>query len=135
MESFHSNTAVISTSANSVPDGQPMSVEVTLNEGWEAAEPPKPNGYEGYLGMTLENWSENDGLRGSFKKRVVSKVHSLGPAHKAHIASTQTSLYRMGDVVLPIRVAIIQSIPACEARADCSRNKPPLSVRSIQRAL
>ncbi len=82
-------------------DGQAMSVEVTLNEGWQAAESPKPDGYEGYLGMTLENWSDDDGLRGSFKKPVITKVHSLGPAHKAHISSTQTSLYRMGDVVLP----------------------------------
>ncbi len=89
-----------------VREGQEMSVEVTLNEGWQAAEPPKPDGYEGYLGMTLESWSEDDGLRGSFKKPVITKVHSLGPAHKAHIASTQTSLYRMGDVVVPYFIDI-----------------------------
>ncbi len=84
-----------------IREGQAKSIEVTLNEGWQATEPPKPDGYKGYLGMTLENWSEDDGLRGSFKKPVITKVHSLGPAHKAHISSTQTSVYRMGDVVFP----------------------------------
>ncbi len=87
-------------------EGKPMSVDVTLNEGWKAAEPPKADHYEGYLGMTLENWAEDDGLRGSFKKPVITKVHSLGPAHKAHIASTQKSLYKMGDIVLPYLIDV-----------------------------
>ncbi len=84
-----------------IREGNPVSIEVTLSEGWKAIEQPKADSYEGFLGMTLENWSEDDGMRGQFKRPVITKVHSLGPAHKAHIASTQKSLVRMGDTFLP----------------------------------
>ena len=84
-----------------IRQGDLLSIDVTLSEGWKAIEQPAADSYEGYLGMTLENWSDDDGLRGQFKTPVITKVHSLGPAHKAHIASTQKSVVRMGDTFMP----------------------------------
>ena len=81
--------------------GKLETVEITLGEGWKADEVPAPDTYEGYLGMTLEMWSDADDMRGRFKRPVITKVHSLGPAHKAHIASSQKTLYISGAFVVP----------------------------------
>ena len=81
--------------------GKIESVEITLGEGWKANEIPGADDYDGYLGMTLEMWANEDGDRGQFKRPVITKVHSLGPAHKAHIASSQKTIYIRGPFVVP----------------------------------
>ena len=86
---------------NLIRNGEHQDVEIVLDEGWKAGDLPQPDNYEGYLGMTLEMWSEEDGPRGQFKQPVITQVHSLGPAHKAHIASSQKSVYFNGPFVVP----------------------------------
>ena len=81
--------------------GEPMEVEIALGEGWQGDSDPAPDNYEGFLGLTLEMWGDADGDRGQFKKPVITKVHSLGPAHRAHIASSQRSVVVNGPYVIP----------------------------------
>ncbi len=82
-------------------DGESRQVEIVLGEGWQANDLPAPDSYEGYLGMTLEMWEGEEGDRGQFTKPVITRVHSLGPAHKAHVASTQKSLLFNRGFVVP----------------------------------
>ena len=81
--------------------GEPMEVEVVLGEGWQGDSVPAPDNYDGFLGMTLEMWGEAEGDRGQFKQPVITKVHSLGPAHRAHVASSQRSVVVNGPYVIP----------------------------------
>ena len=81
--------------------GEPMEVEIVLGEGWQGDSDPAPDNYDGFLGLTLEMWGDADGDRGQFKKPVITKVHSLGPAHRAHIASSQRSVVVNGPYVIP----------------------------------
>ncbi len=81
--------------------GEPMEVEIVLGEGWQGDSDPAPDNYDGFLGLTLEMWGDADGDRGQFKKPVITKVHSLGPAHRAHIASSQRSVVINGPYVIP----------------------------------
>jgi len=84
-----------------IRDGEQHSVEITLGEGWQADAVPQPDSYEGYLGMTLEMWDAEEGDRAQFKRPVITKVHSMGPAHKAHISSSQKSVVINGPYVVP----------------------------------
>jgi len=84
-----------------IRDGEQKTVDITLGEGWKADAVPKPDKYEGYLGMTLEMWDAEEGDRAMFKRPVITKVHSMGPAHKAHIASSQKSIVINGPYVIP----------------------------------
>ena len=43
-----------------------------------------------------------------FKKPVITKVHSLGPAHKAYIASSQKTAYMRGPFVVPFILDVKQ---------------------------
>ena len=88
-------------SLNLIRDGELQTVEITLGEGWKADETPAPDIYDGYLGMTLEMWGEEEDDRGKFKKPVITKVHSLGPAHKAYISSSQKTAYMRGPFMVP----------------------------------
>ena len=81
--------------------GQRQSVEIVLGEGWQADAQPVPDKYEGYLGMTVEMWHDKDGDHGKFKRPVITKVHSLGPAHKARVASSQNSIAMNGPFMVP----------------------------------
>jgi len=81
--------------------GRQQSVEIVLGEGWQADSEPMPDNYEGYLGMTVEMWNDEDGDRAQFKRPVITKVHSLGPAHKARISSSQNSVAMNGPFVVP----------------------------------
>ncbi len=81
--------------------GRQQSVEIVLGEGWQADAEPMPDKYEGYLGMTVEMWGDKDGDWGQFKRPVITKVHSLGPAHKARVASSQKSIAMNGPFVVP----------------------------------
>lgn len=82
-------------------DGNQQRVEIVLGEGWQADSVPDPDNYDGYLGMTLEMWDSAEGDRAQFKKPVITKVHSLGPAHRAHISSSQKSVVISGPYVIP----------------------------------
>jgi len=84
-----------------IRDGEQHSVEITLGEGWQADAVPQPDKYDGYLGMTLEMWDAEEGDRAQFKRPVITKVHSMGPAHKAHISSSQKSVVINGPFVVP----------------------------------
>jgi serine protease Do len=84
-----------------IRDGEQHSVDITLGEGWQADAAPQPDKYDGYLGMTLEMWDAEEGDRAQFKRPVITKVHSLGPAHKAHISSSQKSIMINGPYVVP----------------------------------
>jgi serine protease Do len=82
-------------------EGEQHEVEIVLGEGWQGDKVPDPDHYDGYLGMTLEMWGDADGDRGKFKRPVITRVHSLGPAHRAHIASSQRSVVINGPYVIP----------------------------------
>jgi serine protease Do len=84
-----------------IRDGKQHSVDITLGEGWQADAVPQPDEYEGYLGMTLEMWDAEEGDRAQFKRPVITKVHSMGPAHKARISSSQKSVIVNGPYVVP----------------------------------
>ena len=81
--------------------GEQHEVEIVLGEGWQGGSAPSADVYEGYLGMTLEMWDGKDGDYGQFKRPVITKVHSLGPAHKARISSSQSSIAMNGPFVIP----------------------------------
>jgi S1-C subfamily serine protease len=81
--------------------GEQQQVEIVLGEGWKGDSVPSPDNYEGYLGMTVEMWDAAEGDRGQFKRPVITKVHSLGPAHRAHISSSQKSIVINGPYVIP----------------------------------
>ncbi len=81
--------------------GEQQQVDITLGEGWQADAVPEPDKYDGYLGMTLEMWEAKEGDRAKFKRPVITKVHSMGPAHKAHISSSQKSITIRGPYVIP----------------------------------
>lgn len=84
-----------------IREGKPVTVEVTLDEGWKEGKAREPEYYAGHLGMTVEMWHHEDGERGQFTQPVIAKVQSLGPAHKAHISSSQKTLGRRGPFVFP----------------------------------
>ena len=81
--------------------GEVVDIEIVLGEGWQKDSIPNPDNYEGVLGMTLEMWGDKDGDQGLFKRPVITKVHSLGPAHKARISSSQSSIAMNGPFVIP----------------------------------
>jgi S1-C subfamily serine protease len=84
-----------------IRNGEFHNVDITLGEGWQADPVPEPDSYDGYLGMTLEMWDAKEGDHAQFKRPVITKVHSLGPAHKAQISSTQKSIIVKGPYVMP----------------------------------
>ena len=84
-----------------IRDGSSMVVPITLSEGWQEKDTPSAEYFAGYLGMGLEMWADKKGLERQFTTPVITKVHSLGPAHKAHIASSQRSIAVRGPYVTP----------------------------------
>lgn len=93
-------------SFNLVRSGETLEVAVTLEEGWKNEETPGPDYYLGHLGIDLEKWDEDDGSRGRFDSPVITQVHSLGPAHIAHITSSQKTIARNGPLVIPIQLNV-----------------------------
>ncbi len=81
--------------------GEQRRVEIVLGEGWSANAVPTADQYDGYLGMTLEMWTDKDDDRNRFKQPVITRVHSMGPAHRAHIASTQKTVFVNGGFAIP----------------------------------
>ena len=89
-----------------IRDGLPITIPITLVEGWEAKDAPSAEYFDGYLGMGLEMWGEKEGQEGNVKTPIITKVHSLGPAHKAQIASSQRSVAVRGPYVMPYVVDV-----------------------------
>jgi S1-C subfamily serine protease len=87
-------------------DGKSQSVEITLAEGWKAEEEAAPEYYQGHLGMTLEMWTDKDSERGSFDHPVIAKVQSMGPAHKAHISSSQKNIGFRGPFMVSFQLDV-----------------------------
>lgn len=86
--------------------GETQTVAITLEEGWKADEEQVAEYYEGHLGMTLEMWTDTEADRGSFESPVIAKVQSLGPAHKAHIASSQKNVGFRGPFVVSFQLDV-----------------------------
>ena len=84
-----------------IRDGASLVVPITLSEGWKKKDTPSAEYFAGYLGLGLEMWSDRKGVQGRFTTPVITKVHSLGPAHKAHIASSQRSIAIRGPYATP----------------------------------
>lgn len=80
-----------------VRNGALDNVEVTLAQGVEEDEhSSEPDTYDGLLGMQLSMWDEDSGEKSSFKQPVITRVHSMGPAHRARIISSQHSAAMLG---------------------------------------
>lgn len=81
--------------------GAKVMVPITLGQGWQEKDTPSAEYFDGYLGMDLEMWDTKEGVESGVKTPVITKVHSLGPAHKAQIASSQRSIVARGPYVMP----------------------------------
>lgn len=86
--------------------GETRTVAITLEEGWKADEEQVAEYYEGHLGMTLEMWTDEEDTRGTFETPVIAKVQSLGPAHKAHISSSQKNVGFRGPFVISFQLDV-----------------------------
>ena len=89
-------------------EAKPIQVSITLANGWQASQPKQAEYYNGYLGMTLEMWLDKGDERSQVKSPVITQVHSLGPAHKAQIASSQRAVAVKG----PMWVAFMLDVKA-----------------------
>jgi S1-C subfamily serine protease len=86
--------------------GEIASTEITLVEARESGESRDAEQYEGYLGMTLEMWVDESAEQGRFENPVITKVQSLGPAHKARIASSQRNLRLRGPFAIAYQMDV-----------------------------
>ena len=89
-----------------VRGGEHAAVDITLVEGWQAEESRSADFFEGLLGMTVEMWDRQAGERGRFKTPVITKVQSLGPAHLAHISSSQKTVAFNGGFLMPYQLDV-----------------------------
>ncbi len=87
-------------------NGESHTIDIILDEGWKAEEEQVAEYYEGHLGMTLEMWTDEDSERGAFESPVITKVQSLGPAHKAHIASSQKNVGFRGPFMVSFQLDV-----------------------------
>lgn len=87
-------------------DGALHMVQIVLEEGWNAEPTQTADYFSGYLGMELENWSHGDIERGRSETPVITKVHSLGPAHRAQISSSQRSVRANGPFLFPYQLDV-----------------------------
>ncbi|MEM7405442.1 MAG: trypsin-like peptidase domain-containing protein, partial [Pseudomonadota bacterium] len=83
-----------------VREGQRLTLALQLTEGGERQREPQAEYFDGLLGMNVEMWSQHDDERGQFDRPVITRVHSLGPAHRAQIASSQKNVTNYGPYVL-----------------------------------
>jgi len=89
-----------------IRDGKPENVAVTLAQGWKRDEKQVPEYYDGHLGMSLEMWTEGDEDRGTYEHPVITKVQSLGPAHRAHVASSQRGIGFRGPFMVSFQLDV-----------------------------
>ncbi len=97
--------------------GEVMAVDVALDEGWKSDDSPQADYYEGYLGMKLEMWAERPGELGQFKSPVIAQVHSLGPAHRGRIASSQRTAGFAGTLLVPYQLDV-KTVTGAVLRGD-----------------
>jgi hypothetical protein len=89
-----------------VRGGEFLMVEVTTAEGRDDPESHNADYYVGHLGLTLEMWGEDDPVRGRYDAPVITLVHGLGPAHLAHVSSSQKTLARNGPMIMPVQLDV-----------------------------
>ena len=90
-----------------IRDGKVANVAVNLTNGWNQAETDhKAEEYKGLLGMKVEMWTEQDGFRGQYSSPVITKIHSMGPAHRGFIVSSQSSVAMRGPIVTPVQLSV-----------------------------
>ena len=89
-----------------IRDGDHVNVDIMLTEGWETKDPPSADYYVGHLGLSVEMWDTENDLRGQYDTPVITKVHSLGPAHLAYVTSSQKTIARNGPLMLPIQLEV-----------------------------
>ena len=89
-----------------VREGVTHIVDVVLEDGWDDQAPQTPDYFSGYLGMELENWSNGNPERGLFDTPVITKIHSLGPAHRAQISSSQRGVGAKGPFLFPYQLDV-----------------------------
>jgi len=91
-----------------IRDGEPEVISVTLGDGWVKFQKPedKAQDYTGLLGMSVENWSSDEGERGQFKNPVITKVYSLGPAHLGFITSSQSTAGMFGRNMVSLQISV-----------------------------
>ncbi|MDX1431016.1 MAG: trypsin-like peptidase domain-containing protein [Gammaproteobacteria bacterium] len=82
-----------------VRNGKPRTVSITLADSWRSTDGPRAEWYDGFLGMTLEMWNDQSTAPALFVSPVITKVQGMGPAHRAHIASSQRALVQRGPFV------------------------------------
>jgi S1-C subfamily serine protease len=87
-------------------NGESHTIDIVLDEGWKAGEEQVAEYYDGHLGMTLEMWTDTESERGVFETPVITKVQSLGPAHKAHIASSQKNVGFRGPFMVSFQLDV-----------------------------
>ena len=85
--------------------GQLVEIEIELADGWQSADLPKAEYYDGYLGLSLEMWDdESHGTQ--FESPVITQVKSLSPSHLAHIKSSQKTILGNGSVEIPVQLSV-----------------------------
>ncbi len=89
-----------------IRQGESTSVEITLADGWKEEETQEAEPYEGHLGMSLEMWNDREGEEGKFTKPVITMVQSLGPAHRAHISSSQHAMALRGPFAVSYQLDV-----------------------------
>ena len=89
-----------------IRDGEKQALALTLEDGWKADDEEQPEFYTGHLGMTLEMWTDREDDRGAYEAPVITKVQSLGPAHKAHISSSQRGVGFRGPFLVSFQLDV-----------------------------
>ena len=91
-----------------IRNGELKTTIVTLSNGWDKqqtiAHDPEP--YSGLLGLNVEMWQDYGSYRGRYTTPVITKIHSMGPAHRGYIASSQSSVARRGTKLMPIQLTV-----------------------------
>ncbi len=89
-----------------IRDGSARSTDITLADGWRDKEAPSAEHYDGFLGLALEMWTEEDPIKGEYQHPVITQVKSLSPAHMAYIASSQKTIVSTGGLVFPVQLDV-----------------------------
>lgn len=91
-----------------IRNGDLKTVTVTLADGWDKRKQTTQTAetYQGVLGMELEMWEDDNSFRGQYSSPVITRIHSLGPAHRGYITSSQSSIARRGPVITPIQLNV-----------------------------
>ena len=86
--------------------GKVAAIDVELDNGWKGNKRWDADYYDGVLGMKLEHWDGDHGLSRRFDTPVITRIYSLGPAHQAHITSSQSSVAFRGPIMVPFQLDV-----------------------------